>query len=114
MKASELTQEGFYWCSHDLGMFIPPGKQYPVGWDVVEATNDGPDQTLTFWVPGGEIDTNVGELEGHDYVQFLGPIPPPPRLEDFQVVEWITRDEAGEVTLHRRSREDLPEWAQWK
>lgn len=69
MKGSEITQEGFYWCTHDLGMWLAPGSKYPVGWNVVEYAGGG------IWLAGAGIETHPGDVP--DYVTFTGPLEPP-------------------------------------
>ena len=69
MKASDLTQAGYYWCTHDLGMWIPDGQQYSREWHVMQLDGYG------LWVTGGEIEIAPNSVP--DYVNFIGPLEPP-------------------------------------
>jgi hypothetical protein len=63
------TANGYYWCSHDLEWYVPPGKQYREGWNVVQVL-DG-----NIWSMGGEVPL-VQHL-APDYVEFIGPLQSP-------------------------------------
>lgn len=70
MKAREATTPGPYWCTHDLGYWIPEGSTYEVRWNVIELGTDG-----HFYVPGGDMPITLNEVP--DYVSFVGPLEPP-------------------------------------
>lgn len=71
MKASELERAGYYWCTHDLGMWLAAGEQYPEQWHVVEFSGG--------WLALAGADISVKADEVPDYVTFSGPLTPPGR-----------------------------------
>lgn len=63
MKATEVTQEGFYWNTDPWD-----------GWVVIQAVQEYPGPTgLFFRIPGNEVDQFAGYIQGDVY----GPLPPP-------------------------------------
>lgn len=69
MKSAELEEDGYYWCSHDLGWWIPEGGKYPQKWKVMEL------KAGELWGAGWEDGTEASSVPG--YVEFLGPLPLP-------------------------------------
>ena len=72
MKVHEVTQPGPYWCSHDLGYWIPKGSTYESRWIVLHF-RDG-----EFYLGGWEQPINLSEIP--DYVDLVGPLEPPKSL----------------------------------
>lgn len=75
MKANELQVDGFYWCTHDLGWYIPPGKEYPQEWDVVQFDSE----YLQLYLAGADVSVEIANVP--DYVSFFGPLQPPTEEE---------------------------------
>lgn len=72
MKAAEITNNGYYWCSHDTGMHMPAGETYPAEWHVVLISGG--------WLSmaGADVELPLGQLP--DYVHFVGPLEAPEAL----------------------------------
>lgn len=69
MKANEVKQDGYYWLSHDLNWYIPPGQQYPQRWNVVHV--------LEFEVNSIEGEMPLALTDVPVYADFIGPIEEP-------------------------------------
>ena len=57
---------GYYWCTHDLAMWIPDGQEFPREWHVVHIADGYVSHA------GADVQTKVGEAP--DYVSFYGPL----------------------------------------
>lgn len=71
MKASEVTQEGYYWVSKPGVLDWSGLKLGP--WTVVEV-GEGFLGPLEFWFPGCDYPADAEELKG---AEFIGPLRPP-------------------------------------
>jgi hypothetical protein len=112
MKASELTQGGFYWYRGTYPEFDGPTSyggqmQETDGW--VIALFDADPQ----WEHGCLSIHNDQNCFGKDQLSgdFIGPILSPDHADYFHLVEYVIR-ENGEPTRVRCQLSEIPDWAQ--
>lgn len=67
--AADPMKPGYYWCSHEMAMWIPEGTQFPLGWHVVFVD----DRYVSH--AGADVQTRLDDVP--DYVAFVGPLVPP-------------------------------------